>query len=87
MFIATSTLTIEMIQAAKGKNVPLSKTLNLSTGKISTWQTGFDNITWGNSTCTFTRLITKAFAGEEKEYKFTEDHLCQGILQEKPPCQ
>jgi hypothetical protein len=70
--IATGTLTIEMIQAAKGKNVPLLKTLNLSTGKISTRQTGFNDITWGNSTCTFTRSIMKAFGGKEKEYKFTE---------------
>jgi hypothetical protein len=73
MLIVTGTLTIEMIQAVKGKNVPLLKTLNCSTGKkISTQQTGFNNITWGNSTHTFTRSIMKAFVGKEKEYKFTE---------------
>jgi hypothetical protein len=55
---------------SKGQNVPLPKTLNLSTGKISTQQTGFNNATWGDSTSTFVRLISKAFA--HKEHKFEE---------------
>jgi hypothetical protein len=59
-----------MISAAKGKNVPLPKTLNLSTGKISTRQTGFNDATWGNSTRAFVRSISKAFA--RKEHKFAE---------------
>jgi hypothetical protein len=68
--VATGTLTIEMIRAAKGKTMPLLNTLNHSTGKISTHQTGFNNVTWGDSTCTYTKLITKAF--NKKQDKLTD---------------
>ena len=49
MLVATGTLTIEMIHAAKGKTVTLPRTVNLSSGKESMHQTGFSNATWGNA--------------------------------------
>ncbi|KAG2110398.1 uncharacterized protein F5147DRAFT_652007 [Suillus discolor] len=48
--IATRTITIEMVLTAKGKSIPLPKTLNHSTGKVSNRQTGFNDVTWGSST-------------------------------------
>ncbi|KAG2337210.1 hypothetical protein BDR05DRAFT_1005226 [Suillus weaverae] len=41
--VSTHTLTISMVLAAKGKSIPLPKTLNHSTGKVSNRQTGFNN--------------------------------------------
>jgi len=57
-----------MIQAAKGRNVTLPKTLNRSTGKISTRQTGFNDITWGETTHKYVRSISKAY--KKKPEKF-----------------
>ena len=68
--VATGTLTVEMIHAAKGKNVTLPKTLNHSTGKISNRQTGFNDITWGETTCKYVRSISKAY--KKKPEKFDE---------------
>lgn len=68
--MATGTLTVEMIRAAKGKTMPLPKTLNHSTGKISTRQTGFNDVTWGDSTRTYAKSITKAF--NKKQDKLTD---------------
>ena len=68
--VATGTLTVEMIHAAKGRNVTLPKTLNHSTGKISNWQTGFNDITWGETTRKYVRSISKAY--KKKPEKFDE---------------
>ena len=48
--VATGTLTIDMVRAAKGKTVSLLKTFNLSTGKESMRQTGFSDVAWGKVT-------------------------------------
>lgn len=48
--LSTRTLTIKMVAAAKGKNIPLPKTLNQSTGKVSARQTGFNDAAWGEAT-------------------------------------
>jgi len=48
--VATGTLTIDMVRAAKGKTVSLPKTFNLSTGKESMRQTGFSDVAWGKVT-------------------------------------
>jgi hypothetical protein len=48
--VATGTLTIDMVRAAKGKTVSLPKTFNLSTGKDSMCQTGFSDVAWGKVT-------------------------------------
>jgi hypothetical protein len=72
--MATGTLTVEMIQAAKGKPMPLPKTLNHSAGKISTHQTGFNDITWGDSTHAYAKSITKAF--NKKQDKLTDIITC-----------
>jgi hypothetical protein len=68
--MATGTLTVEMIWAAKGKTMPLLKILNHSTGKISTGQTGFNNVTWGDSTHAYVKSIMKAF--NKKQDKLTD---------------
>jgi hypothetical protein len=68
--VATGTLTVEMIHAAKGRNVTLPKTLNHSTGKISSRQTGFNDITWGGTTRKYVRSISKAY--KKKPEKFDE---------------
>src|ERR1700722_14267345 len=59
-----------MIHAAKGRNVTLPKTLNHLTGKISNRQTGFNDITWGKTTCKYVRSISKAY--KRKPQKFDE---------------
>jgi hypothetical protein len=48
--VATGTLTIDMVHAAKGKAVNLPKTMNLGTGKESMRQTGFSDVAWGKAT-------------------------------------
>ena len=48
--VATGTLTIDMINAAKGKTVNLPKTMNLATAKESMRQTGFSDVAWGKAT-------------------------------------
>ena len=57
-----------MIQAAKGRKVTLPKTLNHSTDKISTRKTGFNDITWGETTRKYVRSISKAY--KKKPEKF-----------------
>jgi hypothetical protein len=59
-----------MVHAAKGRNVTLPKTLNPSTGKISSRQTGFNDITWGETTRRYVRSISKAY--RKKPEKFDE---------------
>ncbi|KAG1796928.1 uncharacterized protein HD556DRAFT_1441103 [Suillus plorans] len=56
---STHTLTIKMVRAAKGKNITLPKTLNQSTGKVSSRQTGFNGISWGTSTRAYAKEIVK----------------------------
>jgi hypothetical protein len=48
--VATGTLTINVVHAAKGKTVNLPKTMNLATGKESLRQTGFSDASWGKAT-------------------------------------
>ena len=63
-----------MIHAAKGRNVTLPKTLNHSTGKISNRQTGFNDITWGETTRKYVKSIAKAY--KKKPEKFDEITTC-----------
>jgi hypothetical protein len=55
--VATGTLTIEMINAAKneGKMISLPRYLNHSTGKESTRVTGFSDAAWGGATRNFAK--------------------------------
>ena len=50
ILVATGTLTIEMAHGSKGKTIPLPRTVNRSTSKESTRQTGFSDIAWGKAT-------------------------------------
>ena len=52
--VATRTLTIEMAHTSKGKNIPLSQTVNLTTGKDSMHLTGFSHASWGKPTRAYT---------------------------------
>ncbi|KAG1859496.1 hypothetical protein C8R48DRAFT_774836 [Suillus tomentosus] len=63
--IATRTITIEMVLTAKGKSIPLPKTLNHSTSKVSNHQTGINDITWGSSTRSYVKLIMRSFRDEK----------------------
>lgn len=53
--VATGTLTISLIRASKGKTIPLPKTINLSSGKESTRQTGFSDTAWGKETRSYAK--------------------------------
>jgi hypothetical protein len=53
--VSTGTLTIEMARVARGKTVPLPRTLNFSTGRESTRQTGFSDAAWGVTTRNYTK--------------------------------
>jgi hypothetical protein len=44
-----------MAQAARGKTITLPRTLNLSTGKESTRQTGFSDAAWGQVTRSYAK--------------------------------
>jgi hypothetical protein len=57
-----------MIRDAKGRTVTLPKTLNHSTGKQSNRQTGFNDVTWGNSTRSYAKSIKRALTND----KFSE---------------
>lgn len=48
-----------MARTANGKNIPIPKTLNHSTGKVSGRQTGFNDITWGKSTRSYSKSIQR----------------------------
>ena len=52
--VATGTLTTSLIRASKGKTLPLPRTINLSSGKKSTRQTGFNDTAWGKETRGYT---------------------------------
>ena len=56
--VATGTLTVEMAHASKGKNIPLPRTVNLTTGKDSMRLTGFSHASWGKPTRAYTTSAT-----------------------------
>lgn len=63
--VATGTLKISMVQGAgaRSKITSLPRTLNLSTGKESTRQTGFSDTAWGRESRGYTksaRSLSKA---------------------------
>ncbi|KAH9166464.1 hypothetical protein EDB89DRAFT_1910690 [Lactarius sanguifluus] len=61
--IETGMVTTKTPRAARGKTLTLPKTLNYSTGKDSTRQTGFSDAIWGKATRNYTksaRSLTKA---------------------------
>ena len=57
--ISTQTLTIDMVRAAKGKNIALPKTMNYSTGKQSKNLTGFNDAMWGGRTRSYIKSVDK----------------------------
>jgi hypothetical protein len=46
-FIAAGTITVEMVQKAKGRVPALPKQINQTTGKVSKQAIGFNEVTWG----------------------------------------
>jgi hypothetical protein len=50
---STGTFTIDLVQSAKSRNIILPKTLNQAMGKRSNQQTGFNDIAWGDATCSY----------------------------------
>ena len=53
--IATGTLTVAVARASKGRTVNLPRTFNLSTGRESMRQTGFNDTTWGKTTRSYVK--------------------------------
>jgi hypothetical protein len=79
-----------MIRAAKGKNIPLPKTLNHSTGKVSNRQTGFNDVTWGNTTCSYSKSITKNLLKKDDKgvinYEKFDDIIASALEFSKKSC-
>jgi hypothetical protein len=46
-FVAAGTITVEMVQNAKGKVPALPKQMNQTTGRVSKQATGFNEVIWG----------------------------------------
>lgn len=73
-----------MVLAAKGKSIPLPKTLNHSTGKVSNRQTGFNDVTWGSSTRSYVKSIVKSLREEKLQAiitsakEFSKKSHCSG---------
>jgi hypothetical protein len=72
--IATGTLTIDVVHAAKGKTLNLPKTMNLAINKEPTRQTGFSDASWGKATRDYAKsaarlLSTAKFNAIIKEAK------------------
>ena len=57
--ISTQTLTVDMVRAAKGKNIALPKTINYLTSKQSKNLTGFNDAMWGGRTCLYIKSVNK----------------------------
>ena len=57
--IATETITIATVHAARGKAIPLPQLFNCATGKESTHLTGFNNTAWGGDTHSYAKSARK----------------------------
>lgn len=53
--IATQTITIATIRAAKGKTIPLPRLFNHASARESTRLTGFNDTAWGATTRSYTK--------------------------------
>ncbi|KAG0705983.1 hypothetical protein DFH29DRAFT_1028190 [Suillus ampliporus] len=80
MLIATRTITIKMVLAAKGKSIPLPKTLNHSTGKVSNRQMGFNDITWDEK---FQAIITSAKEFSKKSHHSGNDRAVDDTVDDE----
>lgn len=58
LLYGSETITLEMIQTTSKAPTQLPKTLNQSTGKYSTQETGFNDVSCSELTCTLLKLIT-----------------------------
>ena len=57
--VASGTLTVAVARAARGRTIILPRSLNHSTGKISTRLTGFNGATWGKASQNYAMLARK----------------------------
>ena len=94
--ISTGTLTIAVVQAAKGsRTISLPKMMNYSTGKTSTRQTGFNDVTWGTSTHAYAKaigklqdhkfeaIITSSLEFSKKNHRAGDERLSDGIAEDE----
>lgn len=94
--ISTGTLTIAVVQAAKGsRTISLPKMMNYSTGKTSTRQTGFNDVTWGTSTRAYAKaigklqdhkfeaIITSSLEFSKKNRRAGDERLSDGIAEDE----
>jgi hypothetical protein len=65
--IASVTITIEMVQKAKGRIPTLPKTINQATGKASKQLTGFTEISWGVRCSSYVKSAKKLSASRFNE--------------------
>lgn len=57
--IQSGTITVEMVQKAKGRIPTLPKQINQATGRASTHFTGFNEITWGGRCASYVKSAKK----------------------------
>jgi hypothetical protein len=94
--VSTGTLTIAVVQAAKGsRGISLPKMMNHSTGKTSTRQTGFNDVTWGTSTRAYAKairklqdhkfeaIITSSLEFSKKSHHTSDERLNNAIVEDK----
>src|SRR5882757_3750816 len=94
--VSTGTLTIAVVQAAKGsRSISLPKMMNYSTGKTSTRQTGFNDVTWGTSTRAYAKairnlpdhkfeaIITSSLEFSKKSHCASDERLNDGVVEDE----
>jgi hypothetical protein len=94
--VSTGTLTIAVVQAAKGsRSISLPKMMNYSTGKTSTRQTGFNDVTWGTSTRAYAKairnlqdhkfeaIITSSLEFSKKNRRAGDERLSDGVAEDE----
>jgi hypothetical protein len=65
--ISSGTITIEMVQNAKGRIPTLPKKINQATGKASHQLTGFNELTWGARCASYVKSAKNISAPRFKE--------------------
>ncbi|KAG1873108.1 hypothetical protein F4604DRAFT_1681173 [Suillus subluteus] len=72
--------------AAKGRSIPLPKALNHLTGKVSNWQTGFNDVTWVNHESfrdeKFQTVITSAKEFSKKSHRSGDNRAIDDAVAE-----
>jgi hypothetical protein len=57
--VASATITVEMVEKAKGRIPTLPKKINQATGKASHQLTGFNEMSWGARCASYVKSVKK----------------------------